>query len=112
MTKATNIKLSKLETSTIEQEIIKCSPVSCMSCQFKGSIPTQYYQVIQLGLNDGHDDLFRSMKEQIGHSKCINISSELGDIICVARCPQCGSEEIFSDIYQPSPMMKHYVRIS
>lgn len=102
MTNSINIQLSKLETSVIEQETIKCSPVACINCHFKGSIPTQYYQVTQLRPNDGHDDLFRAMREQIGYSKCINISCELGDIICVVRCPQCGSENISSDIYRPS----------
>lgn len=100
MTKSTKIQLSQLETNTIENEILKCSPVACLGCNFKGSIPTQYYQVTQLEENDGHDDFFQAMKEQIGYSKCINISCELGDIICVMRCPQCGSENIFSDTYQ------------
>ena len=72
-----------------------------MSCHFDDYIPTQYYLVTpdvetddEHDEHDEHDELRRIVREQLGHDK---FTSMYCDVICIARCPQCSSEDIFQD---------------
>ncbi len=92
------IQLSKIEKSTIDPEMLAFAPIKCMNCHFDDYIPTQYYLVTpDVETDDQHDELRRIVREQLGHDKFTSMYCDLGDVICVARCLQCSSEDIFQD---------------
>lgn len=98
MTNQTKIQLSKIEKSTIDPEILAFAPIECMNCHFDDYIPTQYYLVTPgVETEEEHEALSKIVKEQLGHDKFTSMYCDLGDVIGVARCPQCSSEDIFRD---------------
>ncbi len=91
------IQLSKIEKNTIDPEMLAfAAPIKCIHCYFNDYIPTQFYLVTPgVETYDEHDELSRIVRGQLGHNKFTSMYCDLGDVICVTRCPQCGSEDVF-----------------
>lgn len=92
------IKISAIDASDIEPEILAFAPMECMNCHYDGGIPIQYFLVTPpIETEKDHSELSCIVKNQLGYENFSSSFSNMGEIISVMRCPQCGSEDIFMD---------------
>ena len=92
------IKISKIESSTIEPEALAFGPIECMKSHFDDSIPAEYFLVTP-GSETYEDfiELKQLVKEQLKLDTFSEMYCNLGHVIVVSRCPKCGSKNIFED---------------
>ncbi len=92
------IKISKVESSNIDEEVLAFAPFECIDCNYDDSIPIEYYLVTPaVETENEHVELQRIVKQELGYNKFTDTYCELGQLISVSRCPQCNSENIFMD---------------
>lgn len=92
------ITLEKINSSKLSNEITDFGPVECLDCDFGGNIPTKYFLVTPGAETEKEFlELKKLVKEQLGFNSFSELGCELGMLISVCRCPECGSEEILLD---------------
>ncbi|MBF0312879.1 MAG: hypothetical protein HQK52_05655 [Oligoflexia bacterium] len=94
------VSFTKIEKATLDPQVLEYTPIACIDCHFEGEIPMDYYLVEPP--SDGSDKDYRefisALNDQLGHRSFEDILDyPTGDLISVARCPKCGSEELFYD---------------
>ncbi len=92
------IKISKIEPSNLDQEILEFAPIECMDCNCTDNIQIQYFLVTPaVETEDEQIELQRIVKKELGHDKFTDMYCDLGQIISITHCSQCGSKNIFMD---------------
>ncbi|MBF0316330.1 MAG: hypothetical protein HQK52_23125 [Oligoflexia bacterium] len=90
--------LTKVDPNKLSNEITDFGPEACMECDFSGIIPIDYFQVKpEINNEKEYNEVKALVKEKLGFETFSEISSDLGGLISVCKCPKCGSEEIFQD---------------
>lgn len=94
----TKFYLTKIDQSKLSREIIDFGPIACMECDFDGSIPIEYFLVKpDLSNEKDYKELQVLISKELGYTSFSEADSDLGHLVSVCRCPNCGSEEIFQD---------------
>ncbi|OFZ77581.1 MAG: hypothetical protein A2560_04460 [Bdellovibrionales bacterium RIFOXYD1_FULL_39_84] len=91
---------TKIDQSTLAEEILEFGPMGCMECEFEGNIPMNYFLVKpDINSEKEYNELKKEIKKQLGFESFTEVGSDLGGLlISVCKCPRCGSKEIFQDV--------------
>jgi len=82
----------------LPEEIKDFGPVACMKCQNKEDIKARFFSINAAPENRLIEkENKRIMKEKYGINHYGNFTGGERDILTAAKCPKCGSEEVFWD---------------
>ena len=92
------INIQRIFKNELDYQITEFAPIECLECNFDKEIPIFYYLVKdEISSESDYLKLKDTVKTKLGYSTFCEISSELGFLISVSKCPICGSEEIIQD---------------
>ena len=92
------INITKVEPNTIDPEALAFGPTECIKCYFDGSIPVEYFLVTpDIETYEDFVEVTKLVKEQLGCESFSQMYCNLGTVIVISRCPQCGSKDILED---------------
>ena len=92
------ITISKIDSSQLDSDLLEYSPIKCLDCHHSGQIPVQYFLVKPtIDSESEHLELEELIKKRYDITSFSEVTCDLGHVICLCRCPKCGSEEILYD---------------
>ena len=92
------INIEKVSKNKLDSQITEFALMECLDCNFDKEIPIHYYLVKdEIKSEEDCLKLKEAIKSKLAHNTFCKISSELGFLISVSKCPICGSEEIIQD---------------
>ena len=92
------INIERILKNELDSQITDFAPIECLDCSFDKEIPIHYYLVKdEIESESDYLKLKETVKAKLGYNTFCEISSELGFLISVSKCPICGSEEIIQD---------------
>jgi predicted Zn-ribbon and HTH transcriptional regulator len=93
-------KLTKIDRSSLSEEILEFGPEGCMECGNENDLFLDYFLISpNFKTEKEFNEVVKEVKLQLGFESFTEVGSDLkGQLISVCKCPQCGSEEIFQDL--------------
>lgn len=91
------ISISEIDSSSLGSEAAFVG-VECMRCH-SDDIKTDYFLVTPSPeTDDDYVELEEVVKKQCGRDSFSEMCCDLGTVIILSRCTQCGSDDIFEDL--------------
>lgn len=91
-------ELTKDEIKKLPREIKELKPIVCLHCHNKQGLKARFFTINVSPENRLiEQETDRVMNEKYGISHHSNCSDENHELLTAARCPRCGSEELFWD---------------